>query len=62
MGLIEVGGPHHRGRFAADTTRDWHWRNSGIVHIERILVEEASTDSDLDALVRPFLTRPREFR
>lgn len=62
VGLIEVDGPHHRGRFAADATRDRHWRNSGIVHIERILVEETSTDSDLDALVRPFLTRLREYR
>lgn len=62
VGLIEVDGPHHRGRFAADATRDRHWRNSGIIHIERILVEETSTDAELDGLVRAFLTRLREFR
>ncbi|MEU6527268.1 hypothetical protein ABZ892_31680 [Streptomyces sp. NPDC046924] len=62
VGIIEVDGPHHRGRFGADTTRDRHWRNSGIVHIERILVEETSADADLDALIRQFLTRLREYR
>lgn len=62
VGIIEVDGPHHRGRFGADSTRDRHWRNSGIVHIERILVEETSADADLDALVRQFLTRLREYR
>ncbi|MFJ4952984.1 hypothetical protein [Streptomyces sp. NPDC088760] len=59
VGIIEVDGPHHHKRFAADSTRDRHWRNSGIVHIERILVEETSADADLDALVRQFLTRLR---
>ena len=62
VGIIEVDGPHHQKRFAADTTRDRHWRNSGIVHIERILVEETSGDADLDVLVKQFLTRLREFR
>ncbi|WNO62408.1 hypothetical protein RPQ02_40210 [Streptomyces sp. AM2-3-1] len=62
VGIIEVDGPHHQKRFGADTTRDRHWRNSGIVHIERILVEETSADTDLDALVRQFLTRLREYR
>ncbi len=62
VGIIEVDGPHHRKRFGADTTRDRHWRNSGILHIERILVEETSADSDLDVLVRQFLTRLREYR
>jgi hypothetical protein len=58
-GLIEVDGPHHGGRRAADATRDRHWRNSGFVHIERILVEETVKDSELDALVRTFLKRLR---
>ncbi len=58
-GLIEVDGPHHRGRLAADGTRDRHWRNSGFVHIERILVEETAKDSESDALVRTFLKRLR---
>jgi hypothetical protein len=62
VGIIEVDGPHHHKRFAADATRDRHWRNSGIVNIERILVEETSIDGDLDALVRQFLTRLREYR
>ncbi|GGZ92440.1 hypothetical protein GCM10010389_33870 [Streptomyces echinoruber] len=62
VGIIEVDGPHHQKRFGVDATRDRHWRNSGIVHIERILVEETSADTDLDALVRQFLTRLREYR
>jgi len=57
IGLIEVDGPHHRGRAGADTTRDRHWKNSGVIHIERILVEETSLDRDLDHLVRAFLQR-----
>jgi hypothetical protein len=58
-GLIEVDGPHHRGRLAADSTRDRHWRNSGFVHMERILVEETSQDTELDSLIRAFLKRLR---
>jgi hypothetical protein len=62
VGIIEVDGPHHQKRFAADATRDRQWRNSGIVHIERILVEETSADADLDALVKQFLNRLQLFR
>lgn len=62
IGIIEVDGPHHKGRLAADATRDRHWRNSGIVHIERILVEETSVDSEIDDLVGAFLKRLREYR
>jgi very-short-patch-repair endonuclease len=57
VGLIEVDGPHHKGRAGADTTRDRHWKNSGVVHIERILVEETAQDRDLDQVVRAFLKR-----
>ncbi|MFD0272363.1 hypothetical protein ACFVHB_00445 [Kitasatospora sp. NPDC127111] len=60
VGIIEVDGPQHSGRRAADSTRDRHWRNSGIVHIERILVEETSDDAELDKLVQVFLKRLRE--
>ncbi|MYT28118.1 MULTISPECIES: hypothetical protein [unclassified Streptomyces] len=62
VGIIEVDGPHHKGRLAADATRDRHWRNSGIFHIERILVEETSVDSEIDDLVGAFLKRLREYR
>ncbi|GII94932.1 hypothetical protein [Sinosporangium siamense] len=57
VGLIEVDGPYHRGRAGADATRDRHWKNSGIVHIERILVEETVQNGDLDQVVRAFLKR-----
>ncbi|MFD7729560.1 hypothetical protein ACFV6F_04115 [Kitasatospora phosalacinea] len=60
VGIIEVDGPHHSGRRGADGTRDRHWRNSGVVHIERILVEEISDDAELDKLVQVFLKRLRE--
>ncbi|MFC5663566.1 hypothetical protein ACFP3U_11305 [Kitasatospora misakiensis] len=60
VGIIEVDGPQHSGRRAADSTRDRHWRNSGFVHIERILVEETSDDAELDKLVQVFLKRIRE--
>ncbi|MFD7817655.1 hypothetical protein ACFV6E_32760 [Streptomyces sp. NPDC059785] len=34
-------------------------RNSGIVHVERILFQESSTEMDLDVLIGQFLTRLR---
>ncbi|MGW1143426.1 hypothetical protein [Streptomyces zhihengii] len=61
MGTIEVDGPHHQKR-SLRTKRDRQWRESGIVHIERILVEETSADAELDALIQQFLTRLSVFR
>lgn len=60
VGMIEVDGPHHRARLAADMSRDRQWKDSGILEIERILVEDTTDDSKLDNLVRTFLTRLKE--
>ncbi|GAA4593709.1 hypothetical protein GCM10023194_58670 [Planotetraspora phitsanulokensis] len=57
VGLIEVDGPHHRGRYGADATRDRLWKYGGVIHIERILVEETTQDDELDQLIRAFLAR-----
>ncbi|WP_143737852.1 hypothetical protein [Microbispora sp. GKU 823] len=55
--LIEVDGPQHRARVAADRTRDRQWENSGFVKVERIPVEETSRDEELDHIVRTYLER-----
>ncbi|MFD8779217.1 hypothetical protein [Streptomyces sp. NPDC059916] len=57
VGVIEVDQPHHHEHFAADAALDRSWRNSGIAHIERILLKGFSADREVDFLVREFLTR-----
>lgn len=45
-------GPHAAPPPEASPPKDRHWRNSGFVHVERILVEEAAKCSESDALTR----------
>jgi hypothetical protein len=40
VGVIEVDGPHHRARRAADTTRERLFRPSGIWMFERVMPED----------------------
>jgi hypothetical protein len=56
-GLIEVDGPHHRGRLANDVTRDRLWFSSGIAAIERILVEDTEDTVALQTLLARFISR-----
>lgn len=57
VGMIEVDGPHHRGRAAADHSRDSLLADAGITHVERIVVEETSVEVELDLMVERFLQR-----
>jgi hypothetical protein len=57
VGIVQVDGPHHRGRFAAEVTRDRLYRHAGIAEIDHFPVEDTTDPADLDILVARFLKR-----
>jgi len=57
VGIVQVDGPHHRGRFAAEATRDRLYRHSGIAEVDHFPVEDTESDEDLDLLVTRFIKR-----
>jgi hypothetical protein len=57
VGVVQVDGPHHRGRLAAEASRDRLLRHSGIAEIDHFTVEDTASDDDLDILVARFLQR-----
>lgn len=54
-GAIEIDGPHHGRRYAADRTRDYILKDNGIAEVYRIPVEHTSDEATLDAEVHRFL-------
>lgn len=56
-GIIEVDGPHHSGRAAADHSRDGFLTDAGITLVERVVVEDTTGDLELAAFVERFLSR-----
>ena len=56
-GVIEVDGPHHHGRAAADQSRDRQLEDAGVVLVERIVVEDVTNDDALDLSIERFLSR-----
>ncbi|MCA2229646.1 hypothetical protein [Nonomuraea aurantiaca] len=61
-GVIEIDGPHHKGRRALDATRDHLYRDAGVAVIDRIPVEVLSDASELGMCLRRFLKRLGEAR
>jgi hypothetical protein len=57
VGVVQVDGPHHHGRFAAEASRDRILRHSGVAEIDHFTVEDTESDEDLDILVERFLQR-----
>jgi hypothetical protein len=57
VGVIEVDGPRHRGRAAADQSRDRQLEDAGVILIERIMVEDLDQSTELDAFVERVLAR-----
>lgn len=55
IGVIEVDGPHHRSRRAADTTRERLFRPSGIWMFERIMPEDTENEDALYDLLGKWL-------
>ncbi|ABS06116.1 hypothetical protein [Kineococcus radiotolerans] len=56
-GVIEVDGPHHSGRRAADGSRDRLLKKGGIKVLERITVEDLETRESARKFVDDFLAQ-----
>ncbi|MGV9427851.1 hypothetical protein ACWDO7_26615 [Streptomyces sp. NPDC003656] len=54
-GVIEIDGPHHKGRAASDHSRDRLLRNAGIKYIDRLHVEEVESLTEVKKFVKDFL-------
>lgn len=57
IGVIEVDGPHHKGRRVADTTRERLFRPSGIWMFERIMPEDTEDEDALYGLLATWLKK-----
>lgn len=57
VGMIEVDGPHHYGRAAADHSRDSLFNDAGMSYVERVAVEDSASEAELDTFVERFLQR-----
>jgi very-short-patch-repair endonuclease len=57
VGVIEVDGPQHRNRAAADQSRDRQLQGAGVTLTERIMVEDLDQRAELDAFVERVLAR-----
>jgi hypothetical protein len=49
VGIIEVDGPKHRNRAAADQSRDRQLQDAGVVLTDRIMVEDTDAPTELVA-------------
>jgi hypothetical protein len=59
VGGLEVDGPYHRGRAAADSSRDQLLLDSGVVVVNRVVVEDAANPKELRVALEHFLARLR---
>jgi very-short-patch-repair endonuclease len=57
VAVIEVDGPQHRNRAAADQSRDRQLQDAGVTLTERIVVEDVDQPAELDAFVERVLAR-----
>ena len=57
VGAIEVDGPQHRNRAAADQSRDRQLEDAGVTFVERLPVEDLHDPDDLDRFIERFLAR-----
>lgn len=57
VGIIEVDGPHHHKRAAADHSRDGLLSDAGTTHVERIVVEDTADEVAMDRFIDRFLQR-----
>ncbi|MFH9478058.1 hypothetical protein ACH4L7_30090 [Streptomyces anulatus] len=54
-GVIEIDGPHHKGRRSDDTSRERLLRNAGVKYIDRIDVRDTTTPEEVHKFVTDFL-------
>ncbi|UXX95794.1 DUF559 domain-containing protein [Streptomyces sp. AD2-2] len=57
VAVIELDGPHHKGRAASDHSRDRQLRHAGVSFVERLNVEEVNTLAEVEKFVDDFLTQ-----
>lgn len=57
---IEVDGPHHSKRYAADVSRDRLLQDAGLSFVDRIVVEDTNDEKQVDGFVEHFLRRLEE--
>ncbi|MDI9887414.1 hypothetical protein QMZ92_24330 [Streptomyces sp. HNM0645] len=55
VGVIEVDGPHHKGRSSDDKSRERLLRHAGVKYIDRIDVRDASAKEEVEKFVTDFL-------
>jgi hypothetical protein len=56
-GVLDVDGPRHGQRWAADRSRDKTLEDAGIAYVDRIPAEATDDAAELEASVRRFLRR-----
>ena len=54
---VEVDGPHHHGRFAADLSRDAILVAHGLAFVDRIVVEDTTEPRSVEHFCRRVLAR-----
>ncbi|MER5634329.1 hypothetical protein CP967_02535 [Streptomyces nitrosporeus] len=55
VGVIEVDGPHHKGRASADRSRDRLFKHAGVREVDRLCVEDSTTKEEVQKFVTDFL-------
>ena len=56
-GVIEIDGPHHKGRASDDKSRERLLRNAGIYYIDRLDVRDSTQRAEVEKFVTDFLKR-----
>lgn len=54
-GVIEIDGPHHKGRASDDKGRERLLRNAGVKHIDRLDVRDSTDRLEVEKFVTDFL-------
>ncbi|WP_327071826.1 hypothetical protein [Kitasatospora sp. NBC_01302] len=54
-GIIEIDGPHHKGRRSDDASRERLLRNAGVKHIDRLDVRDSTQKPEVEKFVADFL-------
>lgn len=57
IGIVQVDGPHHRGRYANEVSRRRVYLHSGVAEVDHLVVEDTEQDGELDEFVARFLQR-----
>ncbi len=56
-GVVEIDGPHHKGRASDDRSRDRLLQHAGVRYVDRIDVRDTTQRQDVEKFVTDFLKR-----